>query len=197
MAQGTDGSFLHTNLDVCVSFQWCLSGSWELSHFGSLSKTFSQWLIIPGHSFVRDLGISKPVTRTSLGHLVKFSSEVPAVSYQHRCGLPSWGGHCLKQPAPSGSRRPSPAVMLAGAGSRAVEGPLITCCPWPRWRPPSFGLPLRNIVCGYSCLHCNSIRLLFLQELEQQQQTRLPSPPRMLVPVYFIYFAFWETFYLL
>lgn len=137
-----------------------------------------QWLIIPGHSFIRDLGILKPVTRTTLSHVVKFSSKAPAVSHQHWYGLPSWGGQCLEQPAGLSSRGTSPAVMLAGAGSMAVEGALIICCVWPRWWPPSFCLPLR------SCLHCNCTRLLFLQELEQQQQTRLPSLPGRLVPLY-------------
>lgn len=30
MAQGTDGSFLHANLDICVSFQRCFSGIWAV-----------------------------------------------------------------------------------------------------------------------------------------------------------------------
>lgn len=175
----------------------CRSGSWELSSFVLLAKTVFQWLIIPAHSFVRNLGISKPVTRTSLGHPVKFSRKVPAVSHQHRCGLHSWGGYCLQQPTQPGSPRPSPALMLAGARSRAVEGPLIIRYPWQRWWPPSVCLPLRNVVCGCSCLRCNSTRLLFLQELKEQQQRRLPCPPGMLVPVYCIYLTFWETFYLL
>jgi len=88
--------------------------------------------------------------------LVKFSDEVPAVSYPHQRGLAAG-------PA-TASSSPSPAATLAGARGRAVEGPHHGLLPWPRRWPPSFCRPLRNTVCGCSCLHCNSTRLLFLQE---------------------------------
>lgn len=192
---GTDGSLLHTNLDLCVSFQWCFSGSWKLSSFGSLGKAFFQWLIIPGYSFVRDLGILKPVTRTSLEHLVKFSGEVPAVSYQHQCGLPSWGGHCLEQPPWLDSLRLSPAVMLAGAGSKAVEGPLIICCPWPRWQLLYFYLPPRNCL----WLQLPSLQLHqipFSPEAWAALVDKAPFFPRHARPSFY-YLTFWEMFYFL
>lgn len=187
MAQGTNGSFLHANLDVCVSFQRCLSGIWELSSSGSLGKNFFSMAHHPRTLFHKEFGYFKACHQDCPRPIVKF-------------------GRCqLKATAVVWAR--SQAVTASAAHMAGLRAPHLQRCwqewaagPWKVHSSPAVpgqggGLPLTASLLETLWLQLPSLQLhqmpFFPGELEQQHQTRLISPSGILVPVYFIYLPFW------
>lgn len=132
MAQGTDGSFLHANVDVCVSFQRCLSGIWAVQFWITGKTFFSMTHCHPRTLFQKGFGYFKACHQDCPRPIVKFSERLPEATAL----VGSQPGQSLPlQPMWPGSE----SLTCRDAGRRGQQGrgrSIHHLLPWPRGWPP-------------------------------------------------------------